>query len=282
MKRVFSELKKKATKKPDEYETFWDNFGAVLKEGLYEDHENRDTLLELTRFKSTASDKIISLADYIERMNDGQTEIYYITGDDDQILRTSPQIEGFKARGIEVLILTDPVDEFWLSMVGNYNEKSFKSVTSGDVDLNAIKHSDGAKKDKKEKPAKNALAAKLVIAFKETLGEAVKDVRISDRLTDSAVCLIAGEGDMDLHLARMLKQQGHTDAQSNSRILEINPAHNLIKKLTTITDDLSKKEDLDNMAHLLLDQARIIEGEAVSDPAAFATRLNNALAKGFV
>ena len=282
MKRVFSELKKKATKKPDEYETFWDNFGAVLKEGLYEDHENRDTLLELTRFKSTTSDKIISLADYIERMNDGQTEIYYITGDDDQILRTSPQIEGFKARGIEVLILTDPVDEFWLSMVGNYNEKSFKSVTSGDVDLNAIKHSDGAKKDKKEKPAKNALAAKLVIAFKETLGEAVKDVRISDRLTDSAVCLIAGEGDMDLHLARMLKQQGHTDAQSNSRILEINPAHNLIKKLTTITDDLSKKEDLDNMAHLLLDQARIIEGEAVSDPAAFAARLNNALAKGFV
>jgi molecular chaperone HtpG len=198
------------------------------------------------------------------------------------MLRASPQIEGFKARGIEVLILTDPVDEFWLSMVGNYKEKSFKSVTSGDVDLNAIKHSDGAKKDKKEKPAKNALAAKLVIVFKETLGEAVKDVRISDRLTDSAVCLIAGEGDMDLHLARMLKQQGHTDTQSNSRILEINPAHNLIKKLTTITDDLSKKEDLDNMAHLLLDQARIIEGEAVSDPAAFATRLNNALAKGYV
>jgi molecular chaperone HtpG len=282
MKRVFSELKKKATKKPDEYETFWDNFGAVLKEGLYEDHENRDTLLELTRFQSTKSDKIISLSDYIERLNDGQTEIYYITGDDDKILRSSPQIEGFKARGIEVLILTDPVDEFWLSMVGEYNKKSFKSVTSGDVDLNAIKHSDDAKKEKKNKPAKDALAAKLVLAFKETLGEAVKDVRLSDRLTDSAVCLIAGEGDMDLHLARMLKQQGHSDTQSNSRILEINPAHNLIKKLTTIIDDLSKKEDLDNMAHLLLDQARIIEGEAVNDPTAFAARLNNALAKGFV
>ena len=282
MKRVFSELKKKATKKPEEYLVFWDNFGAVLKEGLYEDHENRDALLELARFKSTNNDKIISLSDYIERLNDGQTEIYYITGDDDQMLRASPQIEGFKARGIEVLILTDPVDEFWLSMVGKYNDKSFKSVTSGDVDLEAIKHSDGVKKAKKEKSANDTQTAKLIIAFKEALGEAVKDVRISDRLTDSAVCLIAGEGDMDLHLARMLKQQGQTDIQNSSRILEINSAHNLIKKLAAITDELSKKEDLANMAHLLLDQARIIEGEVVSDPTAFAKRLNDALAKGFM
>ena len=281
MKRVFSELKKKATKKPDEYATFWDNFGAVLKEGLYEDHENRETLLELSRFHTTSSNEITSLQDYNERMNEGQKEIFYITGEDDEMLKSSPQIEGFKARGIEVLLLTDPVDEFWLSMVGQFNDKPFKSVTSGDVDLEVIKHSDGVKKEKKEKPANDAQIAKLILAFKETLGEAVKDVRASDRLTDSAVCLVAGEGDMDLHLARMLKQQGQMDVQDSSRILEINPTHGLIKKLAASTDELSKKENLNNMAHLLLDQAHIIEGEAVSDPTAFSQRLNDALVKGF-
>ena len=281
MKRVFSELKKKATKKPDEYATFWDNFGAVLKEGLYEDHENRETLLELSRFHATSSNKITSLQDYNERMNEGQKEIFYITGENNEMLKSSPQIEGFKARGIEVLLLTDPVDEFWLSMVGQFNDKPFKSVTSGDVDLEVIKHSDGVKKEKKEKPANDAQIAKLILAFKETLGEAVKDVRASDRLTDSAVCLVAGEGDMDLHLARMLKQQGQMDVQDSSRILEINPTHGLIKKLAASTDELSKKENLNNMAHLLLDQAHIIEGEAVSDPTAFSQRLNDALVKGF-
>ncbi|HIF60161.1 MAG TPA: molecular chaperone HtpG [Rhodospirillales bacterium] len=281
MKRVFSELKKKATKKPDEYATFWDNFGAVLKEGLYEDHENRETLLELSRFHTTSSNEITSLQDYNEQMNEGQKEIFYITGEDDEMLKSSPQIEGFKARGIEVLLLTDPVDEFWLSTVGQFNDKPFKSVTSGDVDLEVIKHSDGVKKEKKEKPANDAQIAKLILAFKETLGEAVKDVRASDRLTDSAVCLVAGEGDMDLHLARMLKQQGQMDVQDSSRILEINPTHGLIKKLAASTDELSKKENLNNMAHLLLDQAHIIEGEAVSDPTAFSQRLNDALVKGF-
>jgi molecular chaperone HtpG len=214
-------------------------------------------------------------------MNEGQKEIFYITGEDNEMLKSSPQIEGFKARGIEVLLLTDPVDEFWLPMVGQFNDKPFKSVTSGDVDLEVIKHSDGVKKEKKEKPANDAQIAKLILAFKETLGEAVKDVRASDRLTDSAVCLVAGEGDMDLHLARMLKQQGQMDVQDSSRILEINPTHGLIKKLAASTDELSKKENLNNMAHLLLDQAHIIEGEAVSDPTAFSQRLNDALVKGF-
>ncbi len=280
MKRIFSELKKKASKKPEEYATFWDNFGAVLKEGIYEDHENRDTLLELARFNATSSDGIISLPDYVERMNEGQTDIFYITGEDREMLRSSPQIEGFKARGIDVLLLTDPVDEFWLPMVGQYNEKHFKSVTSGEINLESIKHSGEVKKEKKAK-SDNSQTAKLILAFKEALGDSVKEVRASDRLTDSAVCLVAGEGDMDLHLARMLKQQGHTDVQNASRILEINPGHDLVKKLAAIADDLSKKEDLHNMAHLLLDQARIIEGEAVGDPTTFSKRLNDALVKGF-
>ncbi len=283
VKKIFSELKKKATKKPDEYAAFWKNFGAVLKEGLYEDHENREKLLELVRFNSTHGDGIVSLEDYVGRMNDGQDEIFYISGEDTETLKSSPQIEGFKSRGVEVLLLTDPIDEFWLPMVHVYNEKTFKSVTAGDIDLGKIKRSDEAD-DEKDKPeaADDADIAKLIIAFKEELGEAVKDVRASDRLTDSAVCLVAGEGDMDLHLERMLKSQGHMDVPNSTRVLEINSTHDLIKQLSGLTDDLAKKEDLQNMAHLLLDQARIIEGEAVSDPAAFSKRLNSALAKGLV
>ena len=283
VKRIFSELKKKATKKAEEYATFWDNFGAVLKEGLYEDHENRDKLLELVRFKSTESDNLVSLEDYVGQMNEGQEEIFYISGEDAETLKSSPQIEGFKSRGVEVLLMTDPIDEFWLPMVHVFNEKSFKSVTSGDIDIGKIKRSDEAGEEK-EKPeaADDAAVAKLLIAFKEELGDAVKDVRASDRLTDSAVCLVAGEGDMDLHLERMLKSQGHMDVPTSARVLEINSTHDLIKQLSVLTDDLTRKEDLQNMAHLLLDQARIIEGEAVSDPVAFSKRLNSALAKGLV
>ncbi len=283
VKRIFSELKKKATKKAEEYATFWDNFGAVLKEGLYEDHENREKLLELVRFKSTESDNLVSLEDYVGRMNEGQEEIFYISGEDAETLKSSPQIEGFKSRGVEVLLMTDPIDEFWLPMVHVFNEKSFKSVTSGDIDIGKIKRSDEAGEEK-EKPeaADDAAVAKLLIAFKEELGDAVKDVRASDRLTDSAVCLVAGEGDMDLHLERMLKSQGHMDVPTSARVLEINSTHDLIKQLSVLTDDLTRKEDLQHMAHLLLDQARIIEGEAVSDPVAFSKRLNSALAKGLV
>jgi molecular chaperone HtpG len=182
-----------------------------------------------------------------------------------------------------VLLMTDPIDEFWLPMVHVFNEKPFKSVTSSDIDLGKIKRSDEAGEEK-EKPeaADDAAVAKLLIAFKEELGDAVKDVRASDRLTDSAVCLVAGEGDMDLHLERMLKSQGHMDVPTSARVLEINSTHDLIKQLSGLTDDLTRKEDLQNMAHLLLDQARIIEGEAVSDPVAFSKRLNSALAKGLV
>ncbi|MDP7426277.1 MAG: molecular chaperone HtpG, partial [Rhodospirillales bacterium] len=151
VKRIFSELKKKATKKAEEYATFWDNFGAVLKEGLYEDHENREKLLELVRFKSTESDNLVSLEDYVGRMNEGQEEIFYISGEDTETLKSSPQIEGFKSRGVEVLLMTDPIDEFWLPMVHVFNEKSFKSVTSGDIDIGKIKRSDEAGEEK-EKP----------------------------------------------------------------------------------------------------------------------------------
>ena len=256
VKKVFSELKKKASKKPEEYELFWNNFGAVLKEGLYEDHENKDALLELSRFKSTRGNDLVSIESYIEGMNDGQKDIFYITGDNAEILEKSPQLEGFKARGISVLLLTDPVDEFWIPMVGQYKEKTFKSVTAGDIDLGKIKDSENKKsKNKKDDAVKDADLAKLIVVIKEILGDSVKDVKSSDRLTDSAVCLVAADGDMDLHLARMLKQQGHSDMQDSSRILEINSYHQLIVKLSEISQDLSKKDLLGDVAHLLLDQS---------------------------
>tara|TARA_Y100000758_G_scaffold290852_1_gene244725 strand:+ start:612 stop:2489 length:1878 start_codon:yes stop_codon:yes gene_type:complete len=283
IRRVFNELKKKAEKDPEEFSKFWANFGAVLKEGLYEDHENRDKILEIVRFNSTASDKLISLAEYVERMKKGQTEIYYISGEGLDLVKASPQLEGFKARGIEVLLMTDPVDEFWLPMVGQFDEKPFTSATSGSVDLSKIK----SVKDKKENDDKNeakkaddASVAKLILALKESLGETVKDVCSSDRLTDSAVCLVAGEGDMDLHLERMLKMQGQMEVPTAARVLEINPAHPLIIKMSEVVNKPAKKTTLNDMALLLFDQARIIEGEPVSDPAAFSQRLNSILEQG--
>ena len=283
IRRVFNELKKKAEKDPEEFSKFWENFGAVLKEGLYEDHENREKILEIVRFNSTASDELISLAEYVERMKKGQTEIYYISGEGLDLVKASPQLEGFKARGIEVLLMTDPVDEFWLPMVGQFDEKPFTSATSGSVDLSKIKNV----KDKKENDDKNeakkaddASVAKLILALKESLGETVKDVCSSDRLTDSAVCLVAGEGDMDLHLERMLKMQGQMEVPTAARVLEINPTHPLIIKMSEVVNKPAKKSALNNMALLLFDQARIIEGEPVSDPAAFSQRLNSILEQG--
>ena len=283
IRRVFNELKKKAEKDPEEFSKFWANFGAVLKEGLYEDHENRDKILEIVRFNSTASDKLISLAEYVDRMKKDQTEIYYISGEGLDLVKASPQLEGFKARGIEVLLMTDPVDEFWLPMVGQFDEKPFTSATSGSVDLSKIKNV----KDKKENDDKNeakkaddASVAKLILALKESLGETVKDVCSSDRLTDSAVCLVAGEGDMDLHLERMLKMQGQMEVPTAARVLEINPAHPLIIKMSEVVNKPAKKTALNDMALLLFDQARIIEGEPVSDPAAFSQRLNSILEQG--
>ncbi len=286
VKRVFRELKKKAEKKPEEYDIFWQNFGAVFKEGLYEDHSSHDKLLELVRFRSTAGtdDQLVSLAEYVERMKDGQEEIFYITGDSPETLRASPQLEGFQARGAEVLLLTDPIDEFWLPAVAAYQEKRFTSVTASGIDLSKIKKETkegdkGAEKNDVDN-WDDAAVAKLILAFKESLGEAVKDVRASDRLTESAVCLVAAEGDMDLHLQRMLKMQGHMDIPATARVLEFNPGHSLIKKLTDSVDKAAKKQDIADAALVLFDQARIVEGEAIDDPASFSQRLNWLMEKG--
>ena len=279
VKKIFAELKKKAEKAPEEYAVFWDNFGAVLKEGLYEDHTAHEPILELARFRSTNGTELVSLADYVARMPDGQDEIYYISGDDPAALAASPQIEGFRSRSVEVLLLSDPIDEFWVPAVGKYDDKPLKSVTSGGIDLTRFEKADSEVTSDADK-ADDAEMAKLVLSFKQTLGEDVKDVRVSERLTDSAVCLVAADGDMDLHLERMLRQQGHMNVPSATRILELNPSHPLIKRLTRLVDQPADGEILDETARLLLDQAKILEGDSIPDPAAFSRRLNLVLERG--
>ena len=277
-RRVLTELKKKADKKPEEYAEFWENFGSVLKEGLYEDHERRDELLELVRFRSTAGGELIGLKDYVGRMKEGQEAIYYITGDDQATLETSPQLEGFRARGVEVLLLSDPVDDFWLSTVFEYDGHDLTSATRGATDLSNIGEEPEKDDDEVAEPAGDTEIATLIALVKQTLGEAVKDVRTSDRLTDSAVCLVADDGDMDMRLERMLK--AHKQLNTDSvRILEINPKHDLIKNMAGAAAKGGAADDLADLAHLLLDQARIIEGEALPDTAAFSRRLATVMAK---
>jgi molecular chaperone HtpG len=277
-KRVLGELARKAKDSSEEYAKFWENFGAVLKEGLYEDHEHRDQLLPLLRFRSTAGDALVSFDEYVARMKPGQEAVYTITGDNLELLAKSPQLEGYRAKGVEVLLLTDPIDEFWMPAIGSYKEHALKSVTRGAADLAKIS---GEEKTDEPKPeaAPEATIASLIALFKLSLGEAVKDVRSSDRLTDSAVCLVADEGDLDMHLERLLKQHRQLAATAK-RILEINPRHPLIARLAAMVDKDGAAQSLGDFAWLLLDQARILEGEQLPDPGAFAKRLASVLEKG--
>jgi molecular chaperone HtpG len=278
--RVLNELKKKADKDPDSYATFWENFGAVLKEGLYEDPEQKDTLFELVRFRSSERDGLISLEDYVANMKPGQEAIYLITGDSIDALRKSPQLEGFRAKGVEVLLLADPIDDFWISAVGTYKDYPFKSVTRGQADLDKIQGTPESADDASQADKPDETTVGTLVAFlKTSLEDKVKDVRQTDRLTDSACCLVADEGDMDIHLERLLRQHGQT-TPSSRRILEINPKHPLIHRLADRVRANGSQADAKEAALLLLDQARIVEGETPEDPSAFAKRLSDLVAKG--
>jgi molecular chaperone HtpG len=278
VKRVLAELGKKAETDAEGYANFWDKFGLVLKEGLYEGGADKETLLKLCRFRSTKRDGLISLDDYVADMKEGQDAIYYISGEDAGALKKSPQLEGFDAKGVEVLLMTDPVDEFWLSTIFDHDGKPFKSVTRAGADLSKIKK-DGETEDEKKDDEAEAVVDGLVIALKLALGDAVKDVRASDRLTSSAVCLVADENAMDMHLERLLKQHNKLE-HSSPRILEINPDHALIQALTAKAGP-DGKGDLGSAPKLLLDQARILEGETLPDPADFARNMADVMAKAF-
>jgi molecular chaperone HtpG len=277
VKRVMSELARKAESEPDSYLEFWDAFGAVLKEGIYEDAEQREALLKLARFRSTAGEGWVSLADYIGRMKPGQEAIYTLSGDEAESLRKSPHLEAFRAKGVEVLLLTDPVDEFWVPAIGSHEGKPFRSVTRGAADLSKIEGGAG------DKPAADGAADpeidRLVALLKLALKDAVKDVRRSGRLTDSPVVLVADEHDLDIHLERLLRQHRQLEVAA-PRILEINASHPLIRGMAKAVKANGDSEAVTEAAWLLLDQARILDGEVPPDPAAFARRLARALERG--
>jgi len=267
-KRVLGELEKRAKDEPDSYADFWNQFGAVLKEGLYEQNDQGDALLSLARFRSTASDKLISLADYLGRMKPGQEAIYYITGETLEAASRSPHLEGFRARDVEVLLLTDPIDEFWVPAVGAYKEKPLRSVTRGGAELDKIAAGEASKKP--TPPAPEGIDG-LIALFKLTLKDAVKDVRASQRLTESAACLVAEDGDLDMNLERLLRQHKRLDT-GTKRVLEINPQHDLVTALTKRLRAKGNADEIGEAAWLILDQARILQGEMLEDPVAFARR----------
>ncbi len=272
-KKVIGALKKKANKAPQEYANFWENFGAVLKEGLIEDPSLRDRLLEICRFSSTRNGELTSLSDYVGRCKDGQDAIYYMAGDDAKKIAHSPHLEGFKAKDVEVLLLSDQVDEFWLQHITEFEGKTFKSVTRGATDLDKI--SGDEKVDDNQDETDSSSLTDLIAAIKLELGGSVKDVRPSKRLTDSPVCLIADDGDMDVNMERLLKQHGQLK-DGMPRVLELNPDHRIVKKLAERAkgDEAASDALLKDAAHLLLDQARIADGEAPADPAEFVRRLS--------
>jgi len=271
--RVLSELEKKARDAPEDYAKFWQNFGAVLKEGLYEPGAPRDQLLGLARFRSSARDGWTGLGEYVERIRPGQEDIYYITGEDARALARSPQLEGFAKRGVEVLLLADPVDEFWIPAVGPYKGKKLRSITRGSVDLSKIPLVDDAATTAAEPPVD---VGPLVAMMRLALKDEVKDVRASERLADSAVCLVADEHDLDLHIERIMRQHKQL-AETSKRILEINPRHPMIGKLARAIGKDGAADRLNDAAFLLLDQARLAAGEPIGDPSAFGRRLASIL-----
>lgn len=281
--RVLGELEKRAKDDADSYAVFWDSFGEAMKEGIFEDAENGGRVLSLARFRTTtAPDKWVGLADYVARMKPGQETIYYIAGDDATTVANSPHLEGFAKRGIEVLLLSDPVDEFWIAQTTDFEGKKFASVTRGSADLDKIAEAEKPEDAKKDEATPDI--APLVALFRLALGDDVKDVRASQRLAESAVCLVADDSDMDIHLERMLRQHKQLRAAAK-RILELNPEHALIqalaRKLREQGDNTAVQARVSEVAKLLFDQARIVEGDKLDDPSAFAKRLASTLAAGF-
>ena len=272
---VLGDLEKLAEKEPESYTKIWENFGAMLKEGIYDDFERRDALLALARFKTTASgNSWRSLKDYIASLKENQTAIYYLAGDDIARLEASPHLEGFRARGVEVLLLADSVDSFWVTSAPSFEGKSFKSVTQGAADLALITRIDTTQETTSET---DKAVTSFLTFIKETLGEAVADVRPSDRLTDSPVCLVAPEHGPDRQLEKLLAGTGRLKTAAKP-ILEINPHHDIIMTLASLSDD--DRVFKQDAAHLLFDEARILDGERPEDARMFGDRLARVLRRG--
>jgi molecular chaperone HtpG len=269
--RVISELEGLDDKEPENFTKIWDAFGSVIKEGIWEDYERREKLLALSRFTTTAGERR-SLKQYAEDLKPNQTEIYYLVGDSIERLKSNPKLESAKARGIEVLLLTDPVDAFWTSAPLDFGGKPLKSLSQGDVDFGLIPLTDENAADHQDKEKSGADEAATVAVIKDSLGERVADVRASQRLTTSASCLVAGGNARDRQLERLLAQQNK--AAGTKPILEINMRHPLVAAISTAKDAAA------DLSLLLFEQAQILDGELPEDPAAFANRLNQLVLRG--
>ena len=265
-KRVLSMLEDLAENQKDKYAAFWADFGPVLKEGMGEDHANQERLAKLLRFASTQADEGVALADYVARLKEGQDPIYYITADTLAAAKASPQLEIFRKKGIEVLLLTDRVDEWMLSHLYEYEGHPLQSVAKGSVDLGKLQD----ETEKKEAEAAATAFAPIQEKLKAALKERAKDVRVTTRLVDSPACIVVEEGDMSAHLARMLKQAGQ-QAPKTLPILEVNAEHALVKRIET------DEAHFDDLAHLLFDQAWLAEGGQLENPAAHVQRVTRLL-----
>ena len=269
VKKILGLLEDMATDKPDDYAKFWDAFGRVLKEGVGEDFANKDKIASLLRFASTHAEMAVqnvSLKDYISRMKPEQQAIYYITADSFAAAKNSPHLEIFRKKGIEVLLLSDRVDEWMLGNLTDFESQKLQSIAKGDLDLGGLETETEKEIQKKiEEEAKTLLER-----VKATLGDAVKEVRVTHRLTESPACLVAAVHDLSGNMARILKAAGQ-NAPESKPILELNPSHKLVKRLENETEE-SKFSDL---AHLVFDQALLAEGGQLDDPAAFVKRMNS-------
>ncbi len=266
-KKVLGMLEDVAENQTDKYAAFWDQFGAVLKEGIGEDHGNQERLAKLLRFASTTADSGVSFADYAGRMKEGQEAIFYITADTLAAAKSSPQLEIFRKKGIEVLLLTDRVDEWMLQHLYEFDGKPLQSVAKGGVDLGALQDEEEKKQAEETSEAFKPMLEKLQASLKDR----AKAVRTTTRLVDSPACIVVDEGDMSSHLARLLKQSGQS-APKGMPILEVNPAHLLLKRL-----EVTPEASFDDLAQIIFDQALLAEGGQLEDPAAYVQRVNRLL-----
>jgi molecular chaperone HtpG len=260
-KKMLSELKKKRKKDEAEYDAFWEQFGKVIKEGLYEDFENREKIAEITRVYSLKHEKLINLDDYIEEIGEKQDKIYYLAADSLKQAKSSPHLEGFQAKGVDVLLMTDPIDAFWMSHMVSYKEKAFLSISRDKYDLSEL--DDEAAAEKLDVEETNIIAA----LIKECITDLVEDVKPTSALVDSPVRLVAGEGGLDFNLERILKAQ-NPDFEGGKKVLEVNCNHDLVKKIPSLSADLQKA-----VSRVLFEQARVLDGEMPSDPQQFSKDL---------
>ena len=273
--RILEEMKKKSEDK-ETYNKFWKEFGVVFKEGLYEEPENIKKIAPLCRFYSSKVDGLVTLEEYLSRMVDGQKNIYYLTGDDLTVLKNNPSLEGFTAKGIEVLLLTDPIDEFWPQVFTEWDGKKILPIAYPDKDFEQIKSLNEATGESLEEGMQKLLLDRV----KTVLKDQVSDVKITTRLNKSPVALVAGQGQMSIHLERLMKQHGQKQLFASTRILELNPRHTLVKKLAQAIFDKADEEKINNAVWILYDEARAIEGEPLVDPAGFIEKINAFMEKG--